>query len=378
MMNHKRPCQTHALSFMLFFILLLIKTTPSLATVPTVTRTKQQLTHLNDKVSALQKSLSSAADQRKQLYQAMALTEKKMGEQIYTLHTVQTETVKKKQAILALEQEAERLRQQLHTQQQTLARHLKFRYQQGSLQPMQWLLNQDNLQAMDRLLTYYPYLIRADQTLIATVRTTAQTLSANQAQLSRELATAQKLQQTLVQQQKKLKDAKQQHALIIQSLNRSIQTKQQALTNYQQDRARLQTLMESFSKALPTHSTTSPVRFNAKFFHPLNHAVIRSQARNQGILFVAHEATPVSAVLPGKVVFSDWLNGYGLMIIIDHGQGMMSLYAHNESLFKSKGSYVKQGDQIAKVGHTGGNNENGLYFELRRRGKAIPPRQWLS
>jgi septal ring factor EnvC (AmiA/AmiB activator) len=96
------------------------------------------------------------------------------------------------------------------------------------------------------------------------------------------------------------------------------------------------------------------------------------------MFFLAQEGAPVTAVLPGKVVFSDWLNGYGLLLIIDHGQGMMSLYAHNESLFKSKGTLVKPGEQIATVGHTGGIRENGLYFELRSRGKVIPPRQWLA
>jgi septal ring factor EnvC (AmiA/AmiB activator) len=99
---------------------------------------------------------------------------------------------------------------------------------------------------------------------------------------------------------------------------------------------------------------------------------------NQGLIFFAHEGTPVSAVSSGKIVFSDWLKGYGLLLIIDHGRGFMTLYAHNESLFKQKGDQVKQGEQIATVGHTGGIKENGLYFEIRQRGKVIPPLRWLS
>jgi murein hydrolase activator len=99
---------------------------------------------------------------------------------------------------------------------------------------------------------------------------------------------------------------------------------------------------------------------------------------NQGITFFAAEGTPVYAVYSGKIVFSDWLNGYGLLLIIDHGQGFMTLYAHNQSLFKRKGSTVGTGEQIAAVGHSGGIKQNGLYFEVRKHGKTVSPREWLS
>lgn len=99
---------------------------------------------------------------------------------------------------------------------------------------------------------------------------------------------------------------------------------------------------------------------------------------NQGLIFFANEGMPVNAVSTGKVVFSDWLKGYGLLLIIDHGQGFMTLYAHNQSLFKQKGDNVQRGEQIATVGHSGGIKQNGLYFEIRQRGKAVPPLKWLT
>ena len=99
---------------------------------------------------------------------------------------------------------------------------------------------------------------------------------------------------------------------------------------------------------------------------------------NQGVTFFAKEGEPVVSVYAGKVVFSDWLKGYGLLLIVDHGMGFMTLYAHNQSLFKRKGDPVLQGEQIASIGHSGGLKQNGLYFEVRHRGKAIPPLEWLS
>jgi septal ring factor EnvC (AmiA/AmiB activator) len=99
---------------------------------------------------------------------------------------------------------------------------------------------------------------------------------------------------------------------------------------------------------------------------------------NQGVTFFADEGAEVTAVYPGKVVFSDWLRGYGLLLIVDHGNGFMTLYAHNQSLFKNKGQWVSQNEHIANVGHSGGIKQNGLYFEIRLQGKAISPLGWIA
>ena len=116
------------------------------------------------------------------------------------------------------------------------------------------------------------------------------------------------------------------------------------------------------------HKLPLPVHVNRKKIDKLN----------QGLMFFSKEGSSVDSIYAGKVVFSDWLKGYGLLIIIDHGSGYLSLYAHNQSLFKQKGEVVEQGEQIATVGHSGGIKQNGLYFEIRHRGKTISPQQWLS
>jgi septal ring factor EnvC (AmiA/AmiB activator) len=97
----------------------------------------------------------------------------------------------------------------------------------------------------------------------------------------------------------------------------------------------------------------------------------------QGLQFSAPEGTDVVAAAPGKVVFADWLRGFGNLIIIDHGDTYMTVYANNESLFKNAGDVVKQGETISSVGTSGGNSEPGLYFEIRYKGKPINPTPWL-
>lgn len=126
--------------------------------------------------------------------------------------------------------------------------------------------------------------------------------------------------------------------------------------------------------------------FKGKLTRPVNGRVTASfgQARDaagrsqwQGIQLSAAEGTEVIACAEGRVVFADWLRGYGNLIIIDHGKGYLSVYGNNESLFKNVGDYVKQGETISAVGSSGGNSEPGLYFELRHNGKPINPAPWL-
>lgn len=100
--------------------------------------------------------------------------------------------------------------------------------------------------------------------------------------------------------------------------------------------------------------------------------------RSQGVLIAAPSGTPVHAVANGKVVFAEWMGGYGLICIIDHGDGYMSLYANNDGLLRDAGSSVKRGDTIASVGNSGGQGRTALYFELRRNGQPVDPRSWLQ
>ena len=99
---------------------------------------------------------------------------------------------------------------------------------------------------------------------------------------------------------------------------------------------------------------------------------------SEGVLIAAAPGTTVRAVADGRVVFSDWMNGYGLILIIDHGNGYMSLYAHNDALLRDAGDNVKRGDALASVGNSGGQGRPALYFELRRNGQPVNPDAWLQ
>ncbi|MDF1677243.1 MAG: peptidoglycan DD-metalloendopeptidase family protein [Legionellaceae bacterium] len=341
--------------------------------------TKTQLNQLEERMTSIKKQLSRDEGSREMLYKKLAQTEKKMGKDLHALHQLAPKTAQKKAEIESLTENIEALNQQLKTQEKVLAQHVRARHKLGAIHPWQWLVHQETPHTLSRLFVFYHYLFQADQHIIEQVRETSIRLSKQQAMLSLEQKELHALETKLTLRQKRLNIMKQKQQRLINTLDGQIQTKHEQLKTFREDKARLQSLL----KKLSIHPQKS--RFSAKLNlegkrldNPIHHPSPKTKPLNQGLVFLANEGTPVTSVLPGKVIFSDWLKGYGLLLIIDHGNGIMSLYAHNASLFKTIGASVKQGEQIATVGHTGGLRENGLYFEVRRRGRAVPPREWIS
>ncbi|MDF1646352.1 MAG: peptidoglycan DD-metalloendopeptidase family protein [Legionellaceae bacterium] len=341
--------------------------------------TKTQLQRLEERMRSIKKQLYQDESSRDKLYKKLAQTEKEMSHDLHALHLLTPKEKQKKQDIQSITQNIETLNQQLKTQELILANHVRARHKLGAIHPWQWLLHQETPKTMSRLFVFYQYLFQADKHVIEQVRKTSQQLLTNQNTLSSEQRKLLALQKKLTLRQKRLAIMKQEQQHLIDTLNQKIQTKTEQLKTYHNDKARLQSLVRKLSIRPQTKLNTPKLKLEGKrLSSPLDKPSKQTKPLNQGLVFLATEGTPVLSVLPGKVIFSDWLKGYGLLLIIDHGNGVMSLYAHNASLFKTLGNTVKQGEQIATVGHTGGLRENGLYFEVRRRGRAVPPREWMS
>ncbi|CAM4427155.1 MAG: Murein hydrolase activator EnvC [Legionella sp.] len=348
------------------------------AAPPSLQQTQNQLKQIDVQINNLQQTLTSAHDKRGVLNRELSITAKQISQSVQELRTIQKTLDNRAAKITALQKQVNQLGQQLSAQQQLLANHIRARYQMGEYQPLKWLLNQDDPYKVSRILTYYQYIIKSRQQLIVQVDATLNKLTQSKEVLNNELAATQKLKHELTINQQQLEKNKNYHASLINSLSNEIQSKQNKLQEAQKNKNNLANLL----KTLAVQSVPQPsMPFNQmrkKLPYPVQSKKQALRKMNQGVTFFAEEGAVVTAVYPGKVVFSNWLKGYGLLIIIDHGQGFMTLYAHNESLFKKKGESVKQNEQIATVGHSGGIKENGLYFEIRLRGKAIPPLAWLS
>jgi septal ring factor EnvC (AmiA/AmiB activator) len=343
-----------------------------------VSQTQTKLKQLENKMSSLTEKINVVHTKRDTIHQEMERIDKEIGNTIRQLTIIDLNIHENQQQINVLKQLIDTLNQQMHTQLTLLAKHIRSRYKMGEYQPMKWLLNQENPYAINRLLTYYRYVVNNRQKTIDQVRETEARLKQNQEKLNQETKKQQLLENQVKHHQAQLNQDKSYQTALILTLDKEIRNQQQTLNEYQHNKDNLTHLIENIAQQALTPRHYPLVHIRRHLQKPVNTPLQQIEKLNQGVAFFADEGTPVTAVYAGKVVFSDWLKGYGLLLIIDHGSGYMTLYAHNQSLFKQKGNFVEQGEKIATVGHTGGLRKNGLYFEVRHSGKAIPPLEWLS
>lgn len=374
MNKQKNTMQFKELIFGMSFCFILHAQSPPTS----VSQTQNKLKQLDAQINSIQQTLNTAHTKHSVLSKELSKTEKQISAGVYKLHTIQNDINDKEYKITALQNQVKQLSQQLTTQQQLLANHIRARYQMGEYQPLKWLLSQDEPHKVSRILTYYQYMIKSRQQLIEQIDKTRNNLSESKEKLHNELTANKQLKNELIHDQQQLQQNKNYHTDLIQSLNHTIQNKQNALREVQKNKNNLAQLLKSLSQQSSPKISKPFGQMRKKLPFPVQTQSRSLHPMNQGVTFFAEEGTAVTAVYPGKVVFSNWLKGYGLLLIIDHGQGFMTLYAHNQALFKSKGQNVRQNEQIASVGHSGGIKQNGLYFEIRLRGKAIPPLNWLS
>lgn len=329
---------------------------------------------LNAQIKTSKQKLDFAHQKKSNLYQLLALKEKEMGLNFQKLKKLTEETQKNASSIDAMQRQIERLNRTVENQKTVLAKQLNahFRISRNLEQ------NRFSPEHGERVVTYSNYLIAARKKALDTLLYTKNRLHQESELLKTILGKQQQIKTSLTRCKQQLDvDKAYQHGLI-KALAREIQTEQQSLLTFEKNRENLTRLIRSLQSSTQRSNTKSfqamrhhlpkPIALKAGFIKPVN----------QGLRFLTKEGTAVFAVFPGKVVFSDWLKGYGLLLILDHGQGYMTLYSHNQALFKSKGQDVKQGEQIATVGQSGGIQQSGLYFEIRHNGRPLPALQWIA
>lgn len=356
----------------------LLLVSPVTAKPSPVIQTQDKLKKLDVQINSLRQNLATDQDKISVLNKEIAGTEKHIGEGIRKLRTIQNTIDNKETKIDELQKHILSRQNELKIQQDLLANHIRARYQMGEYQPLKWVLNQDDPYRISRILTYYQYMVQSRQHLITQIDTTKNKLADSKKALHRELEAQRNLKNELALHQSELLKTKAHHTGLVKAVHHDIVNKEHTLVAFQKDKNTLSRLLKSLSQQSVMQVSRPFAQMRKKLPRPVQSTQRSMRAMNQGVTFFADEGTVVTAVYPGKVVFSDWLKGYGLLLIIDHGQGFMTLYAHNQSLFKHTGQVVNQNEQIASVGHSGGIRQNGLYFEIRVRGKAVSPMGWLA
>jgi septal ring factor EnvC (AmiA/AmiB activator) len=293
------------------------------------------------------------------------------------------------QELAALENQRKEYLASLEQRMDRLAEQLRGAYRSGRQSRMKLVLNQDDPALLGRMMAYYDYFSRAQLRQISLLREALSTLEAMQHTIDRELA---RLAELTRDQQELLVDLgaqRQERQVLLAKLAEEIGGEEARLRELERNRQDLEALIERLTDVLADipadlGSHLGVASQKGRLPMPVQGAVEHAfgQGRSgglhwQGWLIGAQPGAEVIAIAYGRVAFADWLRGYGLLLIVDHGQGFMSLYGHNESLLQEVGAWVEPGEVVSVVGENPGSGQ-GLYFELRKDGKAIDPAAWLA
>ncbi len=369
-----------------FLILVTLSTTVS---AQTDAEYQHQLDKLKANISKITHDLDTVKGARTELEKELQKSETHISALNQKIQQIQEALNSEKKQLAALQSERAALQEKRKTQQDQAGQYINAAYQLGQQSGLKLLLNQEDPAKVSRLLTYYDFFIKAHSDKIQAYLDTLQRLSEVEPAILASTQTLEKNRQQLQEQQKQLRSSQAQRKITLSKLNSDITAKQNSLQTLQRDRKRLQQLLDEMSQMLgsltPPGDSTPFSKRQGKMIWPTQ-GQIRStfgSPRNgrlnwDGIFIESREGTPVKAIHTGHVVFSDYLRGQGMLIIIDHGDGYMSLYAHNQTLLKDTGDWIKAGEIIATVGNSGGLTTPGLYFEIRRKGNPVNPARWCQ
>jgi len=305
------------------------------------------------------------------------------------LRALQQQQLGHQQELAALHRQRAAYVSRLQSGMDQLAEQLRWSYRSSRQSRIKLALNQDNPALLGRMLAYYEYYARAQAARISLLREAMTTLEDMQQSIDGELS---RINELAARQQlglDQLDGQRAQRQLMLAELDRQIGSEAARLQELERNRQDLQALIERLADVLADippdlgdHASVEKQkgRLPMPVTGPVKYAYGQARVGDsnwQGWLIGAQAGSEVRAIAHGRVAFADWLRGYGMLMIIDHGQGYMSLYGHNESLLREAGAWVGPGEVISLVGSNAGNGQ-GLYFELRKGGKAIDPAAWLA
>lgn len=350
---------------------------------------EKQLDTLKQRIGKLETWLNSAKGEQSSLQKALRDSERKIGRIADKLKTLTKKLKSTQTRIKKLRQQRQQLLAESDKQTSQIAQQIRAAYGIGHSEYLKVLLNLEQPAELARTLRYYDYFNRARAEQIEQYAKIARQVEENETRINEQLLSLQRARQGLEQQYQSLKHNKQQRHTVLLRLQGDINNKDQQLGKMLSDRQRLEELLSSVEEAiadLDLPEATTPIKqLKGKLPWPTQGKIVRnfgsrdtsSGSRWNGVLIRAKEGDEVHAVHYGRVVFADWLRGFGLLLIIDHGNGYMSLYGHNQSLYKQTGDWVGSNEVVSSVGNSGGRDNIGLYFEIRRNGKPQNPKSWI-
>ncbi|WP_300618702.1 peptidoglycan DD-metalloendopeptidase family protein [Dokdonella sp.] len=350
---------------------------------------KQKLDAVRAEIRALTEQQRATAGERDDAVRGLRERELALAAVAKEVHALDERLDDQQRRLGELDTRRRGLEAALESQRESLAALLRSAYAIGNHQELKLLLQQDDVAAISRVLAYHRYFQRAQVGQIDRLRDDLRELADVQASIESATAELDRTRAERSTEGLKLETERAEREKLVAGIDARLKDQGARIAALGKDEAALTELLErlrdvfaDIPKQLAGAEPFASER--GRLAWPLQGRIAtafgatdESGRRSSGILLAARDGTPVRAVSHGRVAFADWLRGYGLMIIVDHGDGYLSLYGCNETLLKDVGDWVDAGTPIASSGASGGQKTPGLYFELRAKGQAVDPRGWL-
>jgi septal ring factor EnvC (AmiA/AmiB activator) len=350
---------------------------------------EQELDNLKRSISSLEKTLEDRGKERNSLQSELKKVELEASKINSNMRRLRSKINKLEDQLKDLSSQERDLQLGIRGQSAAIVEQIAAAYKLGNQEPLKLLLNQEDPQKIARVFKYYDYFLQARsekikrykkdvgelEAVIADIKNQKQRLTQSRAELESDKA-------KLARQAKKRKKT-------LSNLQSSLRTDKKKLSKLNKERGKLEELLDAVKRAaaeLPLPSNyESFVSRKGQLSWPLKGRVAHSfgsrrsgELRWEGWLIGAEAGDEVKAVHQGRVVFSNYLRGFGLLVIVDHSDGFLTLYAHNQELLKDIGDWVQSNEILSRAGDTGGLDKPALYFEIRKNGNPADPKSWLG
>jgi septal ring factor EnvC (AmiA/AmiB activator) len=347
-----------------------------------------KLNLLRQRIGALQHRMDRTRGEHSTLTEQLRDSERRVGHLARRLRVLSGRLARQQSKLRELRNKERADSLALVAQRKALGAELRAAYAAGRQERIKLLLNQEDPATLSRVLVYYDYLHRARAARMQALQQSLAQLAHTREQIDRETTHLADLQHKASEQKQALEQSQAKRRKVVRALAQELLSQGQQMARLQHDEARLTELLRGLREALSdippeTDSEQAFAVRRGRLSWPAKGRIVASFGQTKigslhwdGVMISAPEGRVVHAVHHGRVAYADWLRGFGLLIIIDHGDGYMTLYGHNQSLFKETGDWVEAGEPIATVGNSGGREQSGVYFGIRYKGKPVDPGQW--
>lgn len=379
---------TRLLPRLLCVLLVALATTTGAVRGAERTRAEADLKAVQSQIEKVRQQVRKNAVERDRLARDLANAEGSLTRTRTELERLRQERGAREQARAKLAAERRQHEARLARSREALAAQVRAAYQTGPREPLKLLLNQQDPGQIGRTFAYYGYFGRARAAQLDTINAEIAKIDEDDSKIAAEDEELKRLEGARKAQLEDLEDARRQRSKVLAELTAEGRDREQSLKRLQNQQAALEKLLKDLDRALqdfPVDSNDAFAKLRGQLAWPVpgklaaRFGEVRAGGvKWNGLLVATERGTPVRAIYHGRVAYADVLPGLGLLLIVDHGNGYLSLYGHNDRLYKAAGAEVKAGETIAAAGDTGGRAQTELYFEIRRAGKPVDPAPWFK